>query len=350
MNISDVAYEAGVSIATVSRVINNADYPVRPETRDRVLVAIKKLGFRPNDLARGLLLRRTRTVGLIVPDITNPYYPALTRGVEDVASEQLYAVIFCNTDRNVGKAEHYVNTLLQKRVDGIIIAGGGTDFTWATRTFTEFGAEVVFIGRHGAERPSVQVDNVAAAQLATGHLARLGHTEIATITGPLVLTSAQDRLEGHRRALTRARIGWDDRLVVEGDFQEPSGHAATRALLAGHPRPTAIFAANDRMAIGAMAAVADTGLRVPDDVSIVGFDDTSLASYVRPALTTVRVPTYDLGAAAMRLLLARVQGGADAAADDVLLECELVVRGSAAAPPAPAAEVPARPQRRRRAG
>jgi len=307
INITDVAKEAGVSIATVSRVVNNNDYPVRAETRAHVLEAVERLGFRPNDLARGLMQKRTRTVGLLVPDLANPYYPEIARGVEDAASAQLYALVFCNTDRRADKTEYYVNTLLQKRMDGIIIAGGGTDFTAASTAFAEYGAPVVFIGRHREGGHSVQISNAAAARDATSHLTLLGHRAIAFLAGPPALTSVQDRLEGYRDGLQDAGLGFDERLVREGDFGERSGYESARSLLAQDPRPTAIFAANDLMAIGAMAAVRDAGLAVPGDVSIVGFDGIALGSYVRPALSTVAIPTYELGTAAMRMLLELVE-------------------------------------------
>ncbi len=333
-NITDVAKEAGVSIATVSRVVNNNDYPVRAETRAQVLEAVKRLGFRPNDLARSLNQKRTRTVGLLVPDLTNPYYPEIARGVEDAASAELYALLFCNTDRRAEKTEFYVNTLLQKRVDGIIIAGGGTDFTDASTAFAEYGAPVVFVGRHGDGGQSVQISNEAAARDATDHLTLLGHRNIAFLAGPRSLTSVQDRLEGYRAALRDAGLQADDAVVREGDFGERSGYEATVALLENDPQPTAIFAANDLMAIGAMAAVRDAGLGVPGDVSVVGFDGIELGSYIRPALTTVAIPTYELGAAALRRLLeliARKQEGAPEPDDHTTwLPTELVVRESSA--------------------
>jgi DNA-binding LacI/PurR family transcriptional regulator len=340
INITDVAKEAGVSIATVSRVVNNNDYPVRAETRAQVLEAVKRLGFRPNDLARGLMQKRTRTVGLLVPDLANPYYPEIARGVEDTASARLYALVFCNTDRRADKTEYYVNTLLQKRMDGIIIAGGGTDFTDATTAFTEYGAPVVFIGRHGEGVHSVQISNAAAARDATAHLTRLGHRAIAFLAGPMALTSVQDRLDGYRAALEDAGLGFDERLLREGDFGERSGYESAQSLLAQEPRPAAIFAANDLMAVGAMAAVRDAGLAVPGDVSIVGFDGIVLGSYVRPALTTVSIPTYELGAAAMRMLLELVErkqdpqrGPAPEDGGTVWLPTELVVRESSGPPP-----------------
>jgi LacI family transcriptional regulator len=343
MRITDVAKEAGVSVATVSRVLNNNGYPIRPETRDRVLAAVKRLGFRPNDLARGLLLKKTRTVGLIIPDITNPYYPALTRGVEDVASAELYTIVFCNTDRRADKAELYVNGLLEKRVDGIIIAGGGTDFAQASQTFADFGARVVFIGRHRCGSPSVQIDNVGLSRAATLHLVELGHRDIGIIAGPLALPSFEDRLTGYRQALEEHDIGWDGRLMREVDADEAGGYAATRSLLDGQPRPTALVAANDRVAIGALAAANDLGVRIPEELSIIGADDIAMASYVRPALTTMRLPMYEIGASAMRLMLRLLELGRASEpepADEsrsgqegvIRLPTELVVRGSSGPP------------------
>jgi len=340
INITDVAREAGVSIATVSRVVNNNDYPVRAATRAQVLEAVERLGFRPNDLARGLMQKRTRTVGLLVPDLANPYYPEIARGVEDAASAQLYALVFCNTDRRADKAEYYVNTLLQKRMDGIIIAGGGTDFTEASTAFAEYGAPVVFIGRHAEGVHSVQISNSAAARDATSHLTMLGHRAIAFLAGPLALTSVQDRVDGYRAGLEDAGLEFDERLLREGDFGERSGYESAQALLAQDPRPTAIFAANDLMAIGAIAAVHDAGLTVPGDVSVVGFDGIALASYVRPALTTVAIPTYELGAAAMRMLLELVErkqnpdlGPEPEGGRTTWLPTELVVRESSGLAP-----------------
>ena len=339
-NITDVAREAGVSIATVSRVVNDNGYPVRAETRAQVLEAVKRLGFRPNDLARGLMQKRTRTIGLLVPDLANPYYPEIARGVEDIASEHLYALVFCNTDRRVEKTEYYVKTLLEKRMDGIIIAGGGTDFTEASTAFAEYGAPVVFIGRHREGGHSVQISNAAAARDATAHLTMLGHRAIAFLAGPLALTSVQDRLEGHRAGLQDAGLEFDERLLREGDFGERSGYQAAQSLLAQQPRPTAIFAANDLMAIGAIAAIRDAGLDVPGDVSVVGFDGIALASYVRPALSTVAIPTYELGAAAARMLLELVERKQHPELDPeppegrtVWLPTELVVRESSGLAP-----------------
>jgi LacI family transcriptional regulator len=335
LTINDVAAEAGVSVATVSRVLNNAGYPVRAETRERVLAAIEKLDFRPNELARGLLLKSTRTVGLAIPDIANPYYPLISRGVEDVASEHGYAVIICNTDRDARKSERYINTLLQKQVDGMILAGGGTDFTTASERFAKRGTRVVFIGRPGPAWPSVRVPNADAAAAAMEHLADLGHRRVGFIGGASQLTSAVDRLDGYLRAVAEHGLDDGDALRQAGDFTEESGYRAAAQLLSLSPPPTAIFAANDRMAIGAMAAAHDAGRAVPGDLSVVGFDDIPMASYLRPPLTTVALPGYEMGAAAMRLLLEQVQAGPDGDAPEppvVHLDARLVVRESTAPP------------------
>ena len=303
INIKDVAHRAGVSISTVSRVLNDTGYPVRPDKRRRVLEAAKEMGFRPNDLARGLHLKKSRTIGLIIPDISNPYYPELALGVGTAASEYGYAVIYCNTNRKAEKLEYCVDVLLQKRADGIILAGGGTDFTQVSQALEDFDTEVAVIGRHNLPFPSVQIDNVGTARDVTARLADLGHRQIAFIGGQMTLTSVQDRFSGYKSSLGERGLAQDDRLVREGDFGERSGYAAGSSLLQGQPRPTAIFAANDRMAIGAMAAAADLGLKVPEEVSVVGFDDITIASYVRPTLTTVALPSYKMGVSAMELLM-----------------------------------------------
>jgi LacI family transcriptional regulator len=326
VNITDVAKEARVSISTVSRVLNNAGYPVKPETRERVLEAVRALGFRPNDLARSLLLKKSRTIGLIIPDISNPYYPELSLGVESTAAEHGYAVIFCNTSRRTDKLGHYVDVLLQKRADGIIIAGGGTDFAPVSQPLSDFDVEVAVIGKHGLSFPSVQVDNARAAYEATSHLTDMTHRRIAFVSGPLNLTSVQDRLYGYRRCLDERGIPRDDRLVREGNFEAESGYSAALSLLQSSLSPTAIFAANDRMAFGVIAAATDLGLKIPDDLSVVGFDDVTMASYMRPTLTTVALPGYAMGAAAMQLLLKRFAG--EECPQVTWLPTELVIRQS----------------------
>lgn len=327
--IQDVADRAGVSISTVSRVVNDAGYPMRAETRQRVLEAVEALGFRPSPIARSLVGKPTRTIGLIVPDISNPYYPLLSRGVEDVASEQGYTVIFCDTDRSAAKVRRYMEVLREKQTDGFIFAGGGLEEDGEPLLTEKDGGRVVLIGRHRWRFPSVQVDNIAAAYGATEHLIQLGHDRIAFISGPRNLTSARDRLVGYRKAMKELGGKDDESLVVEGDFRSESGYEAAASLLRRGSRPTAIFAANDRMAIAAMAAASDMGMRVPENVAVVGFDDTPNARYVRPALTTVALPSYEIGASAARLLLRLLAG--EVVEETACLPTRLVVRQSCGA-------------------
>ncbi len=323
-------------MATVSRVLSSkpGNQSVRPETRRRVLEVVDRVGYRPNDLARALLQDRTATVGLVLPDISNPYYPPLVRGVEDAASALGYRVMLCNTDRDENKTAAYVDTLIKTRVDGIVIAGGSTSVGMLHRVLEPYRTKVVVVGRHQLEYPSVQVDNVAAVHEVIEYLTGLGHRRIGFVAGPASSITVQDRHEGYRAALRAAGIEYDERLVREGDLQEQSGYDIASALAAPPSRPTALVAANDRMAVGAMAALIDAGLRVPDDVSLVGFDDVSLASYLRPALTTVSVPTYDMGCAAMELLSRELEGGGQAAGTESrALSTTLMLRDSCAASP-----------------
>ncbi|MGE5620078.1 MAG: LacI family DNA-binding transcriptional regulator [Sphingomonadaceae bacterium] len=331
--IQDVAARAGVSITTVSRVLNDTGYPMRPETRRRVIEAIEALDFRPSPLARGLLGKSTSTIGLIIPDISNPYYPLLSRGVEDVASEHGYTVIFCNTDRNLAKLRSYLEVLREKQADGIIFAGGGIETDGEHLTPDEIGDRVVLIGRHRWPLPSVQIDNTRAAYEATSHLIALGHRRIAYLGGPTALTSARDRMKGYRQAMLElVGAGPWETLIREGDFGFESGYQAILSLLsqAVGQRPTAIFAANDQMALGVLAAARDLGTAVPEELAVVGFDDIPAGRYVRPSLTTVALPTYEMGASAARLLLQLLAG--DTTEQTILLPTQLVVRQSSGEP------------------
>jgi DNA-binding LacI/PurR family transcriptional regulator len=332
VSIRDVAAAAGVSVATVSRVLSpaSADVPMRKETRDKVERAIDELGYRPNDLARALLQHRTAAIGLVVPDISNPYYPPLVRGVEDAASSQGYRVVLCNTDRDPAKISGYLDTLIKTRVDGIVVAGGGwADVPDRTAVLGNYRTGLVAVGRHLTAHPSVRIDNVAASREAAEHLIGLGHRRIAFLGGPASSTTVQDRAQGYRDALKVAGLA-GAATVRCGDFTEESGYAATREILGASPPPTALLCANDRIALGAYAAVADAGRRVPDDVSVVGFDDTPIARYVRPTLTTVAIPTYEMGSAAVRVLLAQLDGNTEPEVET--MPTRLVVRDSTAPP------------------
>jgi DNA-binding LacI/PurR family transcriptional regulator len=326
VTIRDVARRAGVSVATVSRVLNKTGYPVRQETRQRVLDAIDALSFHPNAFARALLGKPTCTLGLMIPDISNPYYTLVSRGVEDVANELGYAVIICNTDRSGEKLHSYLRVLHEKQVDGVIFAGGGIEGGADDAPAKQMPPKAVLVGRHPWTFPSVQVDNTGAAYEATSHLIGLGHRRIAFVSGPLSLTSAQDRLRGYRQAIEEAGITGPDTVVREGDFRHESGYQAAYSLLQSAHPPTAIFASNDRMALGVLAAAHDLGRAVPRDLAVVGFDDTPSASYYRPSLTTVSLPTYDIGTTAARMLVRMIAG--EPVEETVWLPAKLIVRES----------------------
>ena len=308
VTIRDVATEAGVSAATVSRVLNGSDsrYPVNAATRERVLDAIKRLDYRPNNLARELLTRRTGVIGLLVPDIGNPYYPGLLRDVEDVAAAAGYKIVVCSTDRDPRKAREYLDALLLKRVDGIIVAGGGAEVDIEPELFARYDTEVVLIGKHRLPFPAVQINNVQAGRVATSHLLSLGHRAVAYIGGTVDSSTSHDRRLGWLKAHEAMGLTADPDLVRHGTFDETSGYECAKELLQTR-RPSAIFAANDRIAFGAMAAASDLGLRVPHDLAVVGHDDVPMASFVRPALTTMAVASSNLGARAMSLLLDLLQ-------------------------------------------
>ena len=331
ITIRDVAAAAGVSVATVSRVANGSTnaYPVRPKTRERVLEAIATLGYRPNDNARGLLLKRSGLIGLVVPDISNPYYPEVARGIEDVANEHGYKLMFCSTDRLPDRASAYIEALLLKRVDGLVIVGGGEEIRLSAPTVATYDTKVVFIGRPSTAFSTVRIDNVGAARDATEHLLGLGHRRVGFISAGTSSNTVVERRKGYREALEAHGIAFDNALVVDGDFTEAVGYAAAKQLLQLDDRPTAIFAANDRMALGAMAAISDLGLRVPEDVALVGFDDVPMSGYLRPALTTVSVSAHELGKKAMDILLADIEGRSTRRR--VRVATQLIVRDSCGA-------------------
>ncbi|MDQ7843812.1 MAG: LacI family DNA-binding transcriptional regulator [Armatimonadota bacterium] len=325
MTILDVARHAGVSPATVSRVLNQSSHPVSAGGRRRVLAAARKLAYIPNLLARSLLTQQTAALGVLIPDVSNPYYAAALRGIEDAVEPTGRTVILCNTDRDPEKQRRYLRALMERRVDGLIIVGGS--FGREESEIIGGDLPVVMIGRHRVRFPSVRIDNEEAAALAAGHLIALGHRRIVHLAGPAASLTAADRRRGYCRALEGAGIPVDPGLIIEVGFTPRQVGAAVGAAFQAPRRPTAILAANDQVAIGAIRALHEVGLRVPDDVSVVGFDDTPLASYTIPALTTVAVPSRDLGYRAAALLAAALEGRRTAS---VVLPCELRIRESTA--------------------
>jgi LacI family transcriptional regulator len=330
----EIAQRARVSIGTVSHVINNTA-KVRPKLRDRVLDAVRSLGYQPSALAQGLRRKRTNMLGMVIPDITNPFFPGVVRGVEDVAYKRSFRVILCNADNDPVKEESYVRELRSYHIAGLlIIPAAGANIAEHLRAYTSAEVPVVCIDRvpQGWKGDSVLVANADGAYMATRYLIEMGHRRLGVITGPLNLTNAKERLEGFTRALREARIEIGPEFVQEAHFDAASGYQAALRLLRMLPRPTAIFACNDLIALGLLQAVRELGLHCPNEVSIAGFDSLEFTNFTDPSLTSVYQPGYQLGATAARLLLERVDG-MRSAAKKVSLPTELRKRNSVAPPP-----------------
>jgi LacI family transcriptional regulator len=330
-----IAERAGVSIGTVSHVINQTAV-VRAKLRERVMEAIRSMGYQPSALAQGLRRNRTNMLGMVIPDITNPFFPGVVRGAEDVAYKRSFRVILCNADNDPSKEESYVRELRSYHIAGLlIIPAAGADIAAHLKAYASASVPVVCIDRvpDGWKGDAVLVANAEGAYLATRHLIQMGHKRLAVIAGPLKLTNASERLKGFTRALKEARIEIEQEFVQEARFDTASGHQAALRLLRMLPRPTAIFACNDLMAFGVLQAARELGLRCPEDLSIAGFDSLEFTKFTDPSLTSVYQPGYQLGATAARLLMQRVDG-LRSAAKKVILPTEFKQRNSVGPPPA----------------
>jgi LacI family transcriptional regulator len=303
ITIYDVAREANVSMATVSRVVNG-NPNVKPTTRKKVLEAIDRLGYRPNAVARGLASKKTTTVGVIIPDISSIFYSELARGIEDIATMYKYNIILSNSDQNLEKELHLLNTMLGKQVDGIVFMGGNiTDEH--VEEFKRSPVPIVLAAsvEEQGETPSVAIDYEQAIYDAVKLFIDKGHRDIAFVSGPMQEPiNRSKKLQGYKRALEEAAIPFNEQFVAEGDYTYDSGMEALQSLMGLDRKPTAILSATDEMALGIIHAAQDQGLSIPDDLDIIGFDNTRLSLMVRPQLSTVVQPTYDIGAVAMRLL------------------------------------------------
>lgn len=324
--IYDVATRAGVSVATVSRVLNGRR-GVGAGMAERVRAAAAELDYRPNAVARNLRRSSTTLWAAIVSDIENPFFTSLVRGVEDVAQEAGYSVVLCNSDEDPGKESAYVAAVRAEQIAGVILSPSGRMDT--LRELRDAGTPTVLIDRSMAGYPTdaVLVDNERGAADATRHLIAGDYRRIACITGPRRLSTAAERLAGYRRALREADMPYDRSLVRYADFRETGGNQAMAALLGDDPGPDAVFVTNNLMAVGVLEHLAAAGRRVPADVAVVAFDEIPWADLVRPSITTVAQPTYDLGRAAATLLLDRIKSPGRPPSV-VTLQTQLRVRGS----------------------
>lgn len=300
-NIKDVARKAGVSISTVSRVVNDSK-AVRPKTKERVLKAIEELGYKPNAIARSLKIKNTKTIGIMIPDISNQFFPEVVRGVEDVANMYEYNIFLCNTDMDREKEIQYFNALEEKQVDGLIFMGNNIPEELGKR-FETCDIPIVLIGTDYGDLPSVTINNAQASKDVVNYLIKKGHESIAMITGkaydPIVGVA---RKNGYIEALEEAEIAYNEELIIEGGYRFKSGYEGAKKLLSLKNPPTAIFVASDEMAIGVMRAALEKGVVIPDELAIVGFDNIDMAGKLYPSLSTVAQPMYEMGAIGMRVL------------------------------------------------
>ncbi|MDR9856257.1 substrate-binding domain-containing protein [Paenibacillus sp. VCA1] len=307
--IKDVAKAAGVSVATVSRVLHNlAGYS--DKTKQKVLAAVEELGYQPNAIARGLVNKRTQTIGVLFPDVSSGFSSDLLRGIEDVANDKGFSVIVCNTAEDGKRTMKYLQVLREKQVDGIVFTSEFLKEEYY-EAIKAMGVPVVLVSTQSQKHviPFVKVDDRQAAYQATDYLIQKGHRQIAMIGGTKTDKIAGiPRLEGYRQALEDNGIGFAESRVAYGDFALDSGRRAMEELLAVAPPFTAVFAASDEMAIGAMGLALERGIRVPEDISVIGYDDLSIARMIFPPLTTIHQPLTEMGRLASDMLISLIEG------------------------------------------
>ena len=331
--IRDVARLAQVSMATVSNAINDPDR-VSPELRARVLKAVEALNYAPRAAARSLRKRSSGHLGLIVADITNPFFTELVQAIEGVASQRGYSVLLCNSNEDPNREERHLQVLRSQWIDGLILAMTGGASHGRARLLTQMSVPVVLADRalEGLGFDAVVLDNRLAAQQATEHLLQHGHRRIGLISGPAGVSTGAERLSGYRETLLANGVGFDAGMVREAGFREQQAYDATIDLLHLPNPPTALFAANNLMAIGMMRALSDRGLSCPEDISVISIDDFAWADVFRPRLTTVAQPVRAMGELAVRLLLDRIGGRSGSEGSVHVLKPHLVPRDSCAAP------------------
>lgn len=330
--IKQIAHTVGVSLGTVSNVING-NATVGAATRRRVMEAIRKLGYHPSLLARGLRQNKTSIIGMLIPDIMNPFFSAVVRGVEDVAFQNSFRLFLCNTDNDDYKEESYFRDLQSYRTAGLILIPSEHGKIGRTADIGSGDVPVVCLDRRPEDwtGDSVTVNNKEGVFAATSHLIKLGHRSLAMIIGSLHLSNAVARLEGFRSALRKAKLDIHQEYIQEGRFDRASGFEKMKILLQQRPQPTAVVCGNDLIALGVLSALRVSGLRCPQDVSVVGFDDIELSELTDPSLSTVFQPGYQMGAQGAALLVRRLQGSRDPA-QSIVLPTELKIRHSVAPP------------------
>ncbi|MCL7746244.1 LacI family DNA-binding transcriptional regulator [Halalkalibacter alkaliphilus] len=307
MKMSDVAKLANVSAATVSRVLSHPD-KVSAETRQRVMDVINKVNYKPHIVARQFRTQETKIILVVVPDITSAFFSQVLRGIEHIAVNNDYQVILGDTENDIERENSYINLLLQKQVDGMVLLTARLDKSKLEELASEFPLVLACEYVDGLNVPTVSIDNVSSARKATEHLIQLGHTKIAHITGPISVILSRDRLKGYKQAMISNDLEIDPAYIQEGEVNFESSYNQTLKLLSLSTPPTAIFVFNDEMAMGTIKAAKDSGLTVPDDLAVVGFDNIKMSTVFEPNLTTIDQPKYEIGKKAMELLLKLING------------------------------------------
>ncbi len=326
-SIKEVARLAKVSTATVSRVLNNPAN-VKPHLQQRVLDAVKALDYHPSNIARSMRKQSSKILGIIIPDISNPFFTAIVRGIEDIALRKQYKVFLCNSDRNPEKEKMYIEVLAMERISGAVIAPYREE---NLVPLDKLAIPYVFINQTlpGVKVDSVVLNNFKGAYEATMHLIELGHTRIGVINSPNRPVETQ-RLIGYQKALLDSGIGIDPEIIVSGPFLVENAEKATDQLLALPDPPTAVFSLNNTMTIGTLKSIAKHGLSIPGDISVIGFDDMPWLSFFTPPITVVQQPTYEIGTSAAGLLFNHIEDPETAEVKNLVLDPELIIRSSTA--------------------
>jgi LacI family transcriptional regulator len=304
--LKEVAQLAGVSTATVSNALNETKY-VSEEVKDKINRAIEELNYQPNIVAKSLRVQESRIIGVLISDVANPFFSIVVRGIEEELSKSNYSILLCNTDSSVEKERKYLEVMIGKRVDGLVVSSAGNTGDYF-RSLDKTGVPIVFLNRCPEFMNSdvIMTNNIQGAYSATEHLIRHGYGKIAIITGPSSISTGKDRLIGYKRALEDYGVALSDPLVKEGSFTIQSGYDKMKELMEQDSKPDAVFISNNSMTLGAYKYLKEAGIRIPDQIAVLGYDDPDWADIVEPPITTVRQPAYQLGVHAANLMLARI--------------------------------------------
>jgi LacI family transcriptional regulator len=326
--IKEVAKLAGVSTATVSNVINNTKY-VSDEVKKQVYKAMSELNYVPNSLAKSLRVRESHLIGLMISDISNPFFSLVVRGIEDALAQEGYNVLLCNTDSNIDKEREYLKVLQGKRIDGIIVSSSGNSEEYFKEMW-EIDLPLVFLNR--CPKPlisdSISTNNFEGALLATEHLIQHNYRKIGIITGPQNISTGRDRFKGFKQAIRQHDLTLHDHFIKYGLFTMESGYELMKELMSDSSRPEAVLVSNNLMTLGAYQYIQESGIRIPEDLAIIGFDDPEWAAIAHPPLTSVRQPAYEQGAEAARLIIKKINNTAADKPQEIYFSPSLIIRKS----------------------